>query len=439
MPFVHDPSTVIESAGRFYVYTTGRGIPMLTSPDLVHWSRLGSVFAQIPDRVHAEVPNNNGKDVWAPDIVRVGHTFYLYYAVSSWGSFRSVVALATNPTLDPSNPSYHWTDRGVVARSDGVEDMNAIDPGVMLTPAGTLWLCYGSYHGSIRVLQLDPSTGLPLAAASTQTASEVARESEASDMIFHAGYFYLFVNHGSCCQGKNSGYNIRVGRSRAVTGPYLDKHGIPLTEGGGSLFLAAHDHRIGPGHFGRVLYDTDTGEKAADGPIQTFSLHYEADLSNSGRPTLGIRPLLWSADGWPVAGDSLPAGNYQILSQMKENSLGLVVPRSGGATALRVGAYYARENEQWKVEPAGNGLYKLVNLATKAALGADAQPGSGLDWASVFSGADRQLWRLDQFTDGSYRICNKATNQSLTVDDRGNAVASPFVDDEEHHWLIASP
>ena len=156
----------------------------------------------IPEDVHAGVPKNNGSDVWAPDIIRMNGQFYLYYAVSSWGSFQSAIGLATNPVLDPKDPAYKWTSRGIVVSSNGNEDLNAIDPGVILAPDGTLWICYGSYHGSIRVTQLDPKTGLALAPGKLGAPVATARESEATDIIFHDGYYYLFVNHDSCCKGK---------------------------------------------------------------------------------------------------------------------------------------------------------------------------------------------------------------------------------------------
>src|SRR5665213_3142576 len=139
MPFVHDPSTVVRFHGRYYVYSTGRGIPFYSSPDGETWTREGSVFDKIPDVVHAAVPKNDGSGVWAPDILRVGDQFYLYYAVSFWGSFQSAVAVMSNPVLDSKDAAYKWTDRGVVATSDGVENLNAIDPGAMLAPDGTLW------------------------------------------------------------------------------------------------------------------------------------------------------------------------------------------------------------------------------------------------------------------------------------------------------------
>jgi arabinan endo-1,5-alpha-L-arabinosidase len=470
MPFVHDPSTVIRSDGLYYVFTTGRGIPILSSPDLVNWTRQGSVFTAIPDDVHAAVPKNNGTDVWAPDIVKVGNLYYLYYAVSSWGSFNSAVALATNTTLNPKDPTYKWVDRGVVVSSDGKEDLNAIDPGVLLAPDGTLWLCYGSYHGTIDLIQLDPKTGLRISPKSP--VSIIATGSEASDIIAHGGYFYLFVNHGSCCQGKNSSYNIRVGRAATPTGPYLDRYGQPLTKAPGNLFLAARDHRIGPGHFGRVIEDTDTAASLA--PAERFSLHYEADLDNQGRSDLGIRPLIWSADGWPIAGDNLPEAAYQIVSRKSEDVLelrlppapkpatnsgappqtasssavGIVTPppaaeaaaysETPGPNSIQLARYIATPNQQWTVAPAGNGFYKVLNLATKQALEA-APASSSTVHLAPFTSADTQLWQLDQLPDASYRIRNKATGLTLAAPSAHAVIAAPFTADDLHTWLIATP
>ena len=481
MPFVHDPSTVVRFKGKYYVFSTGRGAPFYSSPDGETWTREGSVFTQnpsvpaggtqgppegyqgaIPESVHAVVPKNNGMDVWAPDIVRLNGEFYLYYAVSSWGSFQSAIGLATNPVLDPKDPAYKWTDRGVVVSSNGNEDLNAIDPGVIAAPDGTLWICYGSYHGSIRVTQLDPKTGLALRPKELGAPVATARESEASDIIFHDGYYYLFVNHNSCCKGKNSEYNIRVGRAKAITGPYLDKHGLPMANGGGSLFLAAHDHRIGPGHFGLLIdYDLDQktpGDNGGVGGALRFSVHYEGDMTRGGRSVLDIRPLLWSLDGWPVAGDNLTDGTYQIVSRQSENTLESHVPTvpppprpagtpapTGpvqdvpgvpiGPAATHLGRYLTLDNQKWTIAPTGGGFYKIVNLGTGDALGTtDAAIG-----LAAYTGADGQLWRLDQFPDGGYRIRNKATGLCMTAADSGGVGASAFVRDDLHLWTITTP
>lgn len=453
MPFVHDPSTVVRFHGRYYVYSTGRGIPFYSSPDGLTWTREGSIFSQIPQGVHAAVPKNNGIDVWAPDILRVGDQFFLYYAVSSWGSFQSAIALATNTTLDPKDPNYRWLDRGIVVSSNGNEDLNAIDPGVILAPGGALWICYGSYHGSIRVTQLDPATGLAIKPGKLGQAIATARESEAADIIFREGYFYLFVNHGSCCRGKDSQYNIRVGRSASVTGPYVDRHGVDLNAGGGSLFLAAHDHRIGPGHFGRLLdYDN-----ASDG-VEQFSIHYEADLTRNGRSTLDIRPLLWSPDGWPVAGDHLVDGTYQLVSRETEYTLGIYPaapsktgapptpqsPSIEGEPTLKLSRYLARPNESWTLAAAGGGLYKIVNSGTGEGLAVNAGSNDKRLGTPIvlnpFTGAPEQLWSVEQFPDGTYRVRNPASGLCLSaiVAERG-VVAGPCGHDDLHRWSIMTP
>ncbi len=340
--------------------------------------------------------------------------------------------------------------------SNGTEDLNAIDPGVILAPDGTLWICYGSYHGSIRITQLDPKTGLALRPGELGAPIAAARESEASDIIAHDGYFYLFVNHGSCCKGTESQYNIRVGRARAVTGPYLDQHGEPMAQGAGSLFLAAHDHRIGPGHFGRLLdYDASPNGEEPDGH-ERFSIHYEADTTRSNRSVLDVRPLLWTQAGWPVAGDHLADGDWQIVSRQSENTFGIYPdphgpdangpkPQPGKPTpvpAPRLNRYLARDYERWTISPAVGGLYRIVNKATGEALGLSAGARGGAEGevsTAPFRGDPGQLWSLDQFPGGGYRIANPATGLALTGGTKGAVIAAPFVRDDLHLWTLTTP
>ena len=153
---VHDPSTVAVCDGNYYVFGTGRGIPILTSSNSFNWQRGGKVFDLVPAPVKAYVPKNDGAGVWAPDIIKLNGEYYLYYSISSWGQFVSAVGLVTSPTLNTNDPNYKWTDRGIVVHSVEGENLNAIDPGVMLAPDGTLWICYGSYHGNIELVELNP-------------------------------------------------------------------------------------------------------------------------------------------------------------------------------------------------------------------------------------------------------------------------------------------
>jgi arabinan endo-1,5-alpha-L-arabinosidase len=422
---IHDPSTVILCDGNYYVFGTGRGIPILTSSNGYNWQRGGRVFDRIPDSVKSFVPKNDGRNVWAPDITQIDGQYYLYYAVSSWGSYVSAIGLITSPTLKTNDPSYKWTDRGMVVHSVEGEDLNAIDPGVCHAPDGTLWLCYGSYHGNIQLVELDPKTGLRIAADSP--VSIIANQSEASDIIFHEGYFYLLVNHGSCCSGSNSTYNIRVGRGREVTGPYLDSFGDDMAHGGGTLFLAAAGTEIGPGHFGRLVEDG----------VEKFSCHYEADLERAGRPVLDVRPLLWTADGWPLAGEDVREGNYQIRSQ--RTGTVLQASTNTAARAVQTARYLVRENQEWALTPAGEGFYKIVNMAGGNAL----EKAEGTVAMAPFTGGDSQLWKIDQLDDGSYRIASKADKLALAAGIKtkpGNGVElQSFTGEAAQRWVIAAP
>ena len=327
-PGIHDPATVIEHNGRYYTYGTGGGLPISISDDGWTWRREGTVMQAVPGgRSSPATLEKGGNNTWAPDIVRVGDRYYMYYSAPGTQP-KSAIGLLVARTLDPSSPDYGWEDRGPIVWSDGIEDSNAIDPGVLLDPTdGKLWMVYGSYFGYIRLVELDPKTGLRK--YPDRKAVDVAINSEAATLIYRDGWYYLLLTHGSCCQGANSTYNIRMGRSRKVTGPYLDNMGIDMIQGGGKLFLGSQGRFIGPGHFG--LLDLGQG-------VQKFSLHYEADLDRGGISVLDIRPLLWR-DGWPVAGENLAEGNYMIESARTGTVLEMAVQgvQVGGARGRGAG------------------------------------------------------------------------------------------------------
>jgi arabinan endo-1,5-alpha-L-arabinosidase len=293
---IHDPSTLVQCNGKYYTYGTGGSV--LVSDDGWTWRR-------------GVTPPRRGM---APDAIQLGDRYYLYIARNVGAQPRADINMIWSKSLDPDSPDYKWEEGGVVASSDGVEDCNAIDPGVFLDPNdGRLWLVYGSYFGYIRLVELDPKTGKRV--DPNDKAVDIAINCEAAIMIHRDGWYYLLATHGSCCRGADSGYNIRVGRSRKVTGPFVDHEGIDMIKGGGKLFLGSGGREIGPGHFG--LIDSKDG-------VEKFSIHYEADLDRGGASVLAIRPLLWS-DGWPVAGDNFKEGIYEIESVRTGTALELAV------------------------------------------------------------------------------------------------------------------
>jgi arabinan endo-1,5-alpha-L-arabinosidase len=287
-----DPSTVVKCKDEYWVFYTGRGVPSYHSKDLVKWERGPAVFKTAPEWIAGIVPENRHMSYWAPDIIKLGDRYLLYYAVSSMGKITSAIGLATNPTLDPTDPAFHWTDQGVVVRTQEGDGYNAIDPCIFHDSDGSLWLTFGSYWTGIKLIQLDPQTGKRIAPDSKLFSLAYHDSIEASCLCKHDDYYYLFVDWGSCCQGTNSSYNIRIGRSKTITGPYLDKVGSDMLQAGGSVFLPTTNGPLfGPGHAGILN---------AEGK-NWFTSDFEGDIRLQGKATLAIMPLRWNADGWPEA------------------------------------------------------------------------------------------------------------------------------------------
>lgn len=304
----HDPS-IIKDGRTWYLFGTATEpkrdgeVPVRCSQDLHHWSRCGYVLPGIPQWIQKESPET--KELWAPDISYFDGQYHLYYAFSAFGKNTSGIALLTNKTLDPKDPQFHWVDQGLVLQSKVSDDFNAIDPNLVLDEEGQAWLAFGSFWNGIKMRKLDRKTG-KLSAEDTRLYSLASRERpenappaprglppnwqaiEAPFIVQHGDYFYLFVSFDLCCRGTKSTYKTMVGRSRSVTGPYLDKNGKSMTEGGGSALLVGNKRWLGPGGESVLMQK--------DGDIIVFHA-YDA---TTGHPFLQISTLTWS-DAWPSA------------------------------------------------------------------------------------------------------------------------------------------
>ena len=419
-PYIHDPSTIVECDGKYFTFGTGGG--GLISDDGWTW-RSGGVR-----------PGGGA----APDAMKIGNRYLVIYGATGGGLFgnhNGRILTMWNNTLDPESPNFKYTEAIEVASSDGMEDCDAIDPSLLLDPTtGRLWATYGTYWGSIRLIELDPKTGERVKGNVEQ---DVAIDCEATDLIYRDGWYYLLGTHGTCCDGVNSTYNIIVGRSKSVTGPYYDNVGRDMLKGGGRMVINAGDRVTGPGHFGRTVIDEG---------VEIMSCHYEADFDMSGRSVLGIRPLLWK-NGWPYAGDRFHEGTYEIESERRGYSLELGVnfvrieqQRQGGfrrvdpnepvkpipdqqladvvstwptgEIAVRCSDYMFRPHQHWTISavPEAGGFLggpycKITIAGTDRALAAT----ENLELTTVpqFNGSDEQLWRIEQLIDGTYRIMPK--------------------------------
>jgi arabinan endo-1,5-alpha-L-arabinosidase len=283
----------------YVVAATGPGVKLLRSTDLKHWQPAGHVFERpVPDWARRAVPGTRG--IWAPDLSYHDGLYYLYYAVSTFGGQRSVIGLAVNKSLDPQSADYQWQDRGKVIESrPKADDFNAIDPALLVTEDGRWLLFLGSFWSGIKVVELDPATGKPKPGAEIKAVAAhpetPSHDIEAAFVVYHQGYYYLFVSWGTCCDGADSTYHVVVGRSREATGPYVDAAGRPMLAGGGTLVLAGDQRWRGPGHNGVIT--TDAGQ---------WMVHHAYDLQNlDAQRILLVRPLRWTKDGWPKVGEPL--------------------------------------------------------------------------------------------------------------------------------------
>ena len=156
---IHDPSTVVKSNGKYFLYGTGTGIISKQSSDHFTWSDGPPVFTSAPSWIAAAVPANSDLNYWAPDVAYFNNLYHLYYSVSTFGKQVSAIGLATSPTLDPADPSYHWTDQGAVIQSTNGSPYNTIDPSITQMPDGHVWMSFGSFWNGIYMTELDPTSG----------------------------------------------------------------------------------------------------------------------------------------------------------------------------------------------------------------------------------------------------------------------------------------
>ncbi len=297
---VHDPA-IIQQDGVYYLFTTaqetdgGGLIHIRSSTDLVTWKRSGAVFDRMPDWARAAVPGTVG--IWAPAVAKVGGRYRVYYSISTFGRNRSAIGLATNATLDPEAADYAWRDEGVVFTSDSDDDFNAIDPNLFVDDDGSQWMSFGSFWSGIKLFRIDPATG-KRRAGDDRLHSIARRPSpgavEAPFIIKRDGWYYQFVSFDFCCRGAKSSYFTVVGRSKAITGPYIDDKGRSMMRGGGLVVLGGSrddgKRFVGPGHVA-ILRDG----------AHDYIVHHAYDTRKNGAPTLRIRPLGWTPGGWPVA------------------------------------------------------------------------------------------------------------------------------------------
>ena len=291
---IHDPTIAVLEDGLVSFATgverapDGGQIRTKTSPDGLDWQEAGALPGGMPDWVIAEL-GLTPPNLWAPSVFEKDGTHYLYYAGSSFGRNDSAIGLMTNSDLRASDPTAGWVDQGMVLRSQRTDDFNAIDP-YRIDSGGKAWLAFGSFWDGIGMVELDPATGLALSGVErTPLASRGGGAIEAPAILERDGRFYLFVSFDKCCAGTASTYRIMVGRADTITGPYRDRNGKPMLEGGGTELLASDGRVRGPG--GQEVFLRDGAPWLA---------YHWYDRDQGGLPKLALTPLGFDEEGWPA-------------------------------------------------------------------------------------------------------------------------------------------
>ena len=325
-PDVHDP-VIAFCEGRYYLFATGFGVQCMSSEDLETWKQEPPVFKTPPQWAVDRVKGYRGH-TWAPDVQYHNGLWYLFYSCSAFGKNTSAIGLTVNKTLNPESPDYEWVDKGMVVESvPGQTPWNAIDPNMVVDKRGHVWLSWGSFWDGIQLARLkgmkrarvprvkrvqevqgvqvkgEPKTvarryysggkhGKPSdedLALAGEAPDAGANAIEAPFIIREGDWYYLFVSWDYCCKGPRSNYKTVVGRSKRVEGPYLDRQGRKMEEGGGDILLQASDRYYGVGHCGLLKKDGEW----------LFVAHGYDKLHN-GQSKLFLRKMTFDDDAWPT-------------------------------------------------------------------------------------------------------------------------------------------
>lgn len=322
-PMMHDP-VMAKEGNTYYIFSTGMGIQTLSSTDLKNWKMEPPVFKQHPAWINNELPDFRGH-IWAPDIIYHGGKYHIFYSCSAFGKNTSAIGHAVRSTLNPKDTLNPWIDKGLLIASHPMKDnWNAIDPNVIVDKKNVPWMTYGSFWDGIQLVKLSKdmskTIGVPRtiarrnhAAAENLSASAGRNAIEAPFVFQHGDYYYLFVSWDYCCRGSSSTYKVAVGRSKSVEGPYFDRNGKDMADGGGTVILYNNDVYNASGHNSAYHFDG-----------KDYFVGHGYSRREYGASKLVLREMTWDAEGWPIVSLNTPT-----LSDVTKPQLTIDLNRQG--------------------------------------------------------------------------------------------------------------
>ena len=269
-----DPCVNRAADGMFYAYTTDARI--FKSEDLVNWIQLDGAFNGV---VYPWWLNGGG--VCAPSVHYINGKYVMYYSMMIWGGPHDLPGVGIAVSKTPQGP---FSDLGKMFTGEEVGILDSIDP-CYYYHNGKHHLIWGSYLGGIWIAELTTSaykinSDVPLIQL-TGTYLEGA-------MIYERdGYFYLFCSRGDIM----STYQVVVGRSTSLYGPYVDRQGNSMIDNNYELVLESSEEFTAPGHHSELILD-DEGK--------TWILYHAWNVQQmeAGRCIM-LDEVKWDSEGWP--------------------------------------------------------------------------------------------------------------------------------------------
>ena len=325
------------------------------SKDLVNWEFMGPTMHGVPTWMKAKLNeirkamglgtsttdfrNQNQFGYWAPCVRRISKELYrMYYVVTLPGTINGAGTWSERcfiGLMETKNPADidSWVDKGYVVTNYSDLELNykvsatdyahcyfkynAIDPSLIINEKGEHWLIYGSWHSGFAAMQLDPSTGKPLHALGNPWGKENEasygkfiytrqlgnrwQASEAPEVVYHDGYYYLFIAYDEL----SVAYNTRVVRSKNIDGPYYDITGKDVTNHGGDAYpILTHPYKFGNHHgwvgISHCAVFNDGKGNWYYASQQRFPENYKGNANSNALMLGGVRSIIWTSDGWPL-------------------------------------------------------------------------------------------------------------------------------------------